>query len=72
MEGFGSICCTPPPDNYNDLTPEEKHRFGKRVNQLRKQAYDVATAQRMPNAYQAKMLMPRGDVGSWQWSLDNC
>ena len=42
-----SICCTPPPDNYNDLTPEEMQRFGKMVNQLRKQGYDIANAQKI-------------------------
>jgi len=42
-----SRCCTFPPPNYNDLTPEEKQQFGKMVNQLRKQGYDSVTAQKM-------------------------
>jgi hypothetical protein len=34
-----SRCCTFPPPNYDDLTPEEKQKFGKLVNL--KQGYDL-------------------------------
>jgi glutamate-1-semialdehyde aminotransferase len=40
-----SICCTLPKDDYKDLLPEQKQRFGNLVHQLRKKGILLPEAQ---------------------------
>jgi len=42
-----SICCTPPPTDYNSLLPEEKQKFGCHVHQMRQKGLDLKTVQEM-------------------------
>jgi hypothetical protein len=43
--GITKICCIPPPPDLASLLPIERQRFGKLVHDLRKQGYDLQTAQ---------------------------
>jgi hypothetical protein len=40
-----SICCTPPPQDYGDLFPDQKQRFGYLVNLYRKKGMGLEEAQ---------------------------
>ena len=44
------ICCTLPKPDYDDLNGEDKQKFGRLVNQLRKQGKSLEEAQKI--AYQ--------------------